>query len=846
MEENKYIESTVTAAVNGIFPILQNLVGAPQEEKKCYMRRWVWELIQNANDASSGNLNIKINVSENVLTFAHTGIPFDYDSLFSLITQISEKADSENDSIGRFGTGFITTCLLNRDIDISGIYKTKDGRYVNFDFKLCRSGSDRSQLRKQIIRNLECLEKLETLTTNAKFDISNYNTIFTYRINRDNISLHSALENGRNDLFNQVAFVLAFSDKINSIQYNSFKWTKDVTKQNKFLITIREVNLENLQVKTIQLLVFSKENVQIALLANEVGNTFEIKPYSENTSLLFCQFPLIGSEYYSLPIVVNSKDFIVNDPRSSILENDFNKKIINQAIVLYDEALDYLIRKKASCFYNVCKLPTKMQGKYHEEIRADIRNVYERKPIVRLRNDEYVCLKLGDKPNIIVPKMPENKELYEDKLWNILNYYNNINLVHKNEYKLWSCIFEKSHKQLDDIIFGIKGSPKLYLNCMEFMNDFYRLLIDSEEINNFYLEDIFINQVDSFTSLNELYFDKNISLELREIYNLLLSSKKPIKSLEEGLLNKKILVFDEENIQKKYKLRIKDDTKVLKDIASEVNHQFSLESNGSYVRDEKIISAFKKLYIWITSNEKFSLEIIPGIYSDRMRLYPREEQVQKLELAEETERLFKEENVSNLNELRQKYVSLNSNEYILQSSMNIDEFLLKKNPCESDIIQFISTTGIVNQELFQKVLGATSKTAEEKKEILKYKSSGTQKAFDWIMKKIEQANTNIFAHLNGLNGYEIPQFPRDDLKVSDTVFDGIYKDGKEIKLIIRPCIGDKIIIYYQTELDFLEYPNYELWVWDDNNGAKQLTLGSILKYTGIRNIPLYYLYGDDN
>lgn len=60
MQENKYIDATITAEINTIFPILQNLEGAPQEEKKRYMRRWVWELIQNANDASSGNLLLPV------------------------------------------------------------------------------------------------------------------------------------------------------------------------------------------------------------------------------------------------------------------------------------------------------------------------------------------------------------------------------------------------------------------------------------------------------------------------------------------------------------------------------------------------------------------------------------------------------------------------------------------------------------------------------------------------------------------------------------------------------------------------------------------------------------------
>lgn len=845
MSNDKYVESTVTAALNIIFPILQNLEGAPPEEKDRYMRRWIWELIQNANDTSLGGLNIRIDVNEGTLSFSHDGKTFDYDSLFSLITQISEKADSEDDSIGRFGTGFITTCLLNRDIDISGVYKTRDNRYVDFEFKLCRSGSDRIILREQINNNLIQLEKLDNLITKNNFSSSEFNTKFTYKIDRNDLSLKSSIEMGSKDLFNQVAFVLAFSNKISSIQYNSFKWTKDVSNQRDFRITICEHNLENYNIKRTQLFVLSKENTQIAILVEDVGNTIVIKSYPENTSLLFCQFPLIGSERYSFPVVVNNKDFIVNDPRNSILENDYNRSIINQAVLLFDEVLDYLIKERAKGFYNICKLPKIQQGAFRDNIAAEIRNVFESKTIVRLRNENYTCLKVEGKSNVWIPKMPEHKSEYNDQLWDVLKYYNNIKLVHKDEYKFWSSIFSEGYFQITSIISEIRQNPQTYITCIDFMNDFYKLLVDSDELNNFASEDIFLNQINTFTTFDKLSFDKDVSHELSEIYNLLNTDGKSIKKFEQGHLNRSIKAFDDENIQKKFRLRITDNAKVLKDIAREVSKNFGLESQNSYMRSETIEAAYKQLYRWITLNETAAKEIIPEIYNDRMRLYPREMQVQKLELAEETEKVFKEENVSSLMELREKYIAINAQEYILQSSSQIDSFVKKENISESDIIEFISSTGIVNEKLFQKVLEATNKTPEEIKEILEYRSSGTKKAFVWIMEKIHQANEKVFAHLNSL-GYKIPQFPEQKFQVSETVFDGIYKDEKEIKLIIRPCVGDKIIIYYDTELDFLEYPNYELWVWDENNGAKQLTLGSILKNTGMRTIPLYYLYGGKN
>lgn len=845
MSNDNYFEYIVAAATNNIFTILQSLDGAPPEEKKRYMRRWIWELIQNANDTSTGYLNIKIDLNEDTLSFSHDGKTFDYDSLLSLITQISKKAYSEDENIGKFGTGFITTCLLNREIDISGVYKTKDNRDVDFEFKLCRSGSDRMKLGEQIKDNLMKLEQLEKLIIKNPFISNEFKTIFTYKINSNDSGLKSSIEMGIKDLFNQVVFVLAFSSKISSIQYNSFKWTKDILNQKDHRITICEHNLENHEIKKTQLVVLSKENTQIAIIVEDVENEIVIKSYSENTSFLFCQFPLIGSEHYAFPVVVNNKDFIVNEPRSSILENDYNINIFSQAILLYEEALNYLVSKNATKFYNICKLTKVQEGTIQYDIGKKIRSVFETKPIVRRRDEEYTYLKKDGNSNVWIPKMLEHKNEHNDQLWNILNFYESINLVHKDEYKYWSCIFNEGNITLKNIVDFIKANPEMYVNNVRFMDEVYNILIVSDEFENFKEEHIFLNQMNVFTTFKGLFFDKYISDKLKLIYNSLYSRNESIKNLNENLLNKDITIFNHENNQEKIKLEILDDEKVLKCIATEVIKNFGLESQSSYMRSETIEAAYKQLYRWITLNETVAKEIIPEIYNDRMRLYPREMQVQKLELAEETEKVFKEENVSSLMELREKYIAINAQEYIVQSSNQIDYFVKKENISESDIIEFISSTGIVNEKLFQKVLEATNKTPEEIKRILEYRSSGTKKAFIWIMEKINQANEKVFAHLNSL-GYKIPQLPERKFQVSETVFDGIYKDEKEIKLIIRPCVGDKIIIYYDTELDFLEYPNYELWVWDENNGANQLTLGSILKNTGMRTIPLYYLYGGKN
>ena len=55
--------------------------------------------------------------------------------------------------------------------------------------------------------------------------------------------------------------------------------------------------------------------------------------------------------------------------------------------------------------------------------------------------------------------------------------------------------------------------------------------------------------------------------------------------------------------------------------------------------------------------------------------------------------------------------------------------------------------------------------------------------------------------------------------------------------LIRPSDLQKIIFYYEEELEALDDYEYQLWT---DNGEKQsmITLGDLLKTTGISKIPL--------
>lgn len=85
--------------------------------------RAFWELIQNARDLGEGSCKIRIELSDDSLSFYHRGKAFEFNSLMALVTQNSSKDNPEADVVGRYGTGYMTTHTFNEIVAVSGPFK---------------------------------------------------------------------------------------------------------------------------------------------------------------------------------------------------------------------------------------------------------------------------------------------------------------------------------------------------------------------------------------------------------------------------------------------------------------------------------------------------------------------------------------------------------------------------------------------------------------------------------------------------------------------------------------------------------------------------------------------------
>ena len=93
--------------------------------------RWPFELVQNAHDAGprkqNGKVKIDFDLQEDRLVVSHTGKPFNPQELAALLSGGSSKEFDDEETTGRFGTGFLVTHALSTRVDVDGLLTTHEG-----------------------------------------------------------------------------------------------------------------------------------------------------------------------------------------------------------------------------------------------------------------------------------------------------------------------------------------------------------------------------------------------------------------------------------------------------------------------------------------------------------------------------------------------------------------------------------------------------------------------------------------------------------------------------------------------------------------------------------------------
>jgi hypothetical protein len=795
-------------------------------------RRWVWELIQNAKDVNiNGKVRVRIEAdlvgSEAHVTFKHNGAAFSAENIRFLIEQVSSK-DRTNDSDGRpsttgkFGTGFLTTHLLSERVLVKGIAAGRGFAPRKFKLSLDRSGAELQDIIDAVQAAKDSILDLDYQPEHVRYVPGKFNTAFRYEL-ADNTGKKVASA-GLADLDNCLPYTLAFVREIESVEYSNHVLSlldlDDETADGELqILSVTAEAEEDTETYSIAALSIGLTTIAIPVERTEAG--VRILPLFPELPRLFCDFPLLGTETFPFPVIINNPTFNPTEPRDGVFltkterpvpQIDHNKTIIEEALALYLSLLDYGSKNDLQNLHLLAALklvPAELarldESWYRTKILKPMRDTLLRTKIVRTAAGTLAPIRSADGANNIWFPSNGSKQVRR-AIWRCCKTWIPEQLPAQSDVEVWHDIIwpECDKLTLDQVAAFIEEDHTIEMlaselvgkEVHEWLMEFYSTLKLDELAYQAVINKrrIFPSQNGTFKRKADLSGDAgDIDTALLDILTLLGND------LRDQLLDAQIKTNLDD-------LSKKDGAYVVKEITA------TIEKNlNDRAATKRLRPALAKLLRWFRENTSRAKKLFPILYDQKHLLYDDEEVLNNIERAEELNELLSEYNVKNVHELRA----------VIEKHTTTPQLL----PVTQ---QIIASMGITSVEEWTKALEDKNLAV-----LFSHESTPTQDMFVFAQSLIQKAKDRVIAHLSTLEEYDLTEL--DETAV--TVLAGVKKDDRDVTIVVRPAYDGTVIIYYQSELDVLDFVDHELWV-DTGRDVRRITFGHILKKTEIRRFPI--------
>jgi len=554
------------------------LIQGFEKLEESHAKRAIWELFQNAIDLSE-NSEIVIELKEDCINFKHNGKPFTTNTLSCLIKQVSSKNTQNNeDEVGQYGTGFITTHSFGKKILISGSLK-EDGYFIpieNFEIDRVAQIADPELIDKLLIQQkkvFDLVEKGELKHECTKF------TTFSYQTNSDLEKLNA--ENAIDSLMLILPYVMMINKKIQNVKVYEKNGAETIYQKGEIIndedLIVNQIYI-NLSVKKIYSLYSESENLIIILPLIEKDKAFV---FEKNLSKLFLYYPLIGTEEFGFNYLVHSKQFSPTEPRDGI-----HLKSKNEQVQEKEKHNRYLIEKASELISDFSKKNclTIQNPLYLADINfnSHSQNIHLSEYFKELKSswvERFKAIRLVETENERLA--PENTyffssellldEKYFDSIYSIVNlYWNNIPkkeiTASWTEYVTkWECL-NLSFLKITDIVKKIEEAKTLdSFSDTSHLKQFYEYLIKYGYGEIFNQHKLLPNIKDEFRLQSQLNTTLNIDEILIKVADTIIPDvpKRYIKSGFE--YNLVFEPYDRKQFSKEINSKISEYNKSLKE-----------------------------------------------------------------------------------------------------------------------------------------------------------------------------------------------------------------------------------------------------------------------------------------
>lgn len=591
---------------------IRQILSKVRETPRHSYKRWVWELMQNAKDVKDpayGSVSVKIVLDQSELTFSHNGLPFLVKHLLGIVKQVSTKSSTGEDEevTGKFGTGFIVTHLLSDTIDIQGYIDNEDGSYFKLEtLHLDREGHTSEELIPKIEKANEYILKVEhdrvlfplVPDYNQNRKRENFDTVFKYSLSSD--PKKEAATEGIYDLTNTLPVTLVSVEEISEVTIEDNIKAKTYHYQmtpveNGGLVKKISVAMDNDQPRN-----FVKYIQDDFCLIAEVTDfdSCSLVPKADDQPVLYRNFPLIGSEIFYFPFIVNGFKFNPNDNRDNIVlvneeskEVQSNRAILKSVIEGVIAFTEYLINTNAKnrhlcALSRIPKLSVPIEDEIKEwldQLQLDWRKKLIELDLIETEDGSFTSLSKGLIPNHgstneqknqfhslasaflgkdIVPKSDQNLD------WIAMT-------GPKTELESWEIdVWYDLENMLSDLqeIGNLELLKKNVENPIEWLNKLYSYIEEVKETESLNEFSIIPNHQAVFKKLEDLYLEDQDS-EISDSFLDILESLD--ENWREELIHREVLL-----------LKVSVETKGLSDVSKTINDILNEKKINSVGVDE--------------------------------------------------------------------------------------------------------------------------------------------------------------------------------------------------------------------------------------------------------------------
>lgn len=422
--------------------------------------RWPFELTQNAHDAGArdgkAGVDIDLTFDGQTVLYEHDGKPFTMQDLAALLSGGSSKEFESTETTGRFGTGFLVTHVLSRQISFTGVLAAGGGP-EKVSIRLDRSGDEND-----IFKNTtHCYQAIEAASKLSALD-GQKTARFHYKTDNP-----QAARIGIEAFCNTLPYLYGTCEHLGTVcirdeTHKSWRFVPEVAVDHEFMgleLRVRPFSLTGSdgvprKLSAVRLRRQHDSSSSLVVIREDAADRCRLIVPTEGFSKIFCRFPVRASDFLPINAIIDGR-FDLRQERDRVLMKDGDKEQIAEALGLLPKMVELAFHEKWFNGYKLARVGMpdlafgeKLDGQ--EELRdwwraqlSNIAKTIAQMPVIQTSNGPMKASGAAPLTTFIVPRFDSREtqdELEFGNVWEVASEVRDVHPPSRDIASDWSSI----------------------------------------------------------------------------------------------------------------------------------------------------------------------------------------------------------------------------------------------------------------------------------------------------------------------------------------------------------------------------------------------------------------------